>query len=651
MSEDLKPIASETEEQSATVSEVTVEQPAEATVEQPAQATEDAQPIEDETIDYSNKGLKDILDIFQDLLDGDDVQKLHKHAESLKAAFYKTLRKEKIVAGFQQAGDVSAIADVVAEDTVGVPVEDNASADVETSGKKEDEKVSVNPFAEVERGFKDLYAKYRTIRASYIAEQEKKKEENFEKKQGLIEQIKSLLEKQEDVKTTYPAFRDIQAKWREIGPVAQDKAKSLYESYQHQVEMFYDYVNLNKEFRDLDFRKNLEAKTQLCEKAEALAEEENVVEAFNTLQKLHEEWKELGPVSKEYREEIWDRFRAATSVVNKRHQAYFETMKSDQEENFQKKTALCEKVENMLKEEISDSSQWNNLTKEVEEIQKEWRTIGYASKKNNKTVYERFRQACDAFFTKKRDFYTVFKDQMQENMDKKVKLCEQAEALKDSTDWKKTSEAFIELQKQWKETGPVSRRKSEQIWKRFRAACDEFFNNRDKQASEQANEYSANLAAKKALIEEVSAFQPTGNRDEDFTALKDMQARWNAIGFVPFKMKAKIQAEFKKVIDAQFDAVKGSSSAERGRHRFSDAAGRGEISFRSERDKLVQAYTKKEQEIATWSNNMGFFSKSKNAEALLEELNKKIEIAKQELVDLENQIKEYDRQHEESNEQ
>lgn len=632
MSEDLKPIAPETEEQSATVSEVTVEQPVETA--EPAEAREaDAQPIEEETIDLNNKGLKELVDFFQNLLDGDDVQKLHKYAESIKAAFYKNLRKEKIAAGF------------ISPESAEAPAEGAEPA-------AENENVSVNPFAEIERGFKELYAKYRTIRASFAAEQEKQKEENFEKKSNLIEQLKSLLEKKEDMKSTFPAFRDIQAKWREIGPVAQSKAKSLYESYQHQVELFYDYVNLNKEFRDLDFKKNLEAKTALCEKAEALAESENVVEAFRELQKLHEEWKELGPVSKEYREEIWDRFRAATSVINKKHQAYFETMKGDQQGNFEAKTKLCEKVEALLDAEITDSNQWNSYTKQIEEIQKEWKTIGYAAKKDNQKVYDRFRSACDKFFTKKREFYTDFKGQMQDNMVKKINLCEQAEDLKNSEDWKSTSEKFMDLQKQWKEIGPVSRKKSEQIWKRFRAACDEFFDNRDKHAGEQDNQYAANLAAKKAIIDEVNAFVPGENRDENFAALKAFQTRWNEIGFVPFKEKAKVQAAFKKALDAQFDALRAAGAAERtGRRRFNDSFSKAERKVLSEREKLVQAFKTKEQEIATWSNNMGFFAKSKNAEAILEDLNKKIDIAKQELADLEAKIKEFDTQHEEADEQ
>ena len=640
MSEDLKPVASENTEpvemQSANVSEVTAQQ-----------------PVGEENVDLNNMGLKELVDLFQELLEGEDVQKLHKYAESIKAAFYKTLRKEKIAAGFQApAAPAADSAPAEAPEAAENAAEPAADAAAEAAAEPAAETVSVNPFAEIERGFKDLYAKYRTIRAEHTAEMEKQKEENYEKKQGLLDELKALLDKKEDLKDTFPAFRDIQARWRAIGPVVQNKAKSLYENYQHQVEMFYDYVNLNNEFRDLDFRKNLEAKTELCEKAEALAEQENVVEAFRELQKLHEEWKELGPVSKEYREEIWDRFRAATSAVNKKHQAYYESLKGDQQANLEAKTALCEKVEAMLNLDIKDSNQWNKLTKEIEDIQKEWRTIGFASKKENQKIYDRFRAACDNFFTKKRLFYNEFKDQMQENMEKKIALCEQAEALKDSTDWKATADKLVELQKQWKEIGPVSRKKSDQIWKRFRAACDEFFNNRDKNAGEQSNQYAANLAAKRAIIDELNAFELSDSREENFAALKEFQSRWNAVGFVPFKEKAKVQAAFKKALDAKFDEARANGGDSRGyRGRFADAASRAGRRILSERDKLVDAFKKKEQEIATWSNNMGFFSKTKNAEALLEELNKKIDIARQELSDLENQIKEFDRQHEEDNEQ
>jgi hypothetical protein len=399
-------------------------------------------------------------------------------------------------------------------------------------------------------------------------------------------------------------------------------------------------VKINKEFRDLDFKKNLEAKTELCEKAEALANEENVVEAFRMLQKYHEEWKELGPVDKENRESIWDRFRAATSVVNKRHQAYFESMKGNQQENLEAKTALCEKVEALLGQEIKDSGTWNRLSKEIEEIQKEWRTIGFASKKDNQKIYDRFRKACNDFFAKKKAFYSGYKDQMQENLEKKIALCEEAEALSTSEAWKETSEKLIELQKRWKEIGPVSRKKSDQVWARFRAACDAFFEKRDKSGNTSAgNPYGENLTKKRALIKEVEAFTPGEDREETVVALRAFQARWNEIGFVPFREKEKVQKAFKESMDAQYDRLRGESRpARRGGESVKDPV-------RAEREKLVQEYRQKEQEITTWSNNMGFFAKSKNAEALLADMNRQIDEAKAELAALEAKIKEFDQKH------
>ncbi len=584
--------------------------------------------LNQEFVDYSDKGLKEIVDIFQTLLEGDDVQQLYKNAEVLKACFYKNLRKEKIAAGYQAP---------VVDGTAGPEAE---AAPEDEAGESASEAVSVNPFAELERGFKELYGRYRAIRAKNTAEMEKQREENYTVKLGLIEELKALLEAKEDLKETFPAFRDIQNRWRAAGPVPQGKVKDLYDTYQHYVEMFYDYVKINKEFRDLDFKKNLEAKTELCEKAEALANEENVVEAFRMLQKYHEEWKELGPVDKENRESIWDRFRAATSVVNKRHQAYFESMKGNQQENLEAKTALCEKVEALLGQEIKDSGTWNRLSKEIEEIQKEWRTIGFASKKDNQKIYDRFRKACNDFFAKKKAFYSGYKDQMQENLEKKIALCEEAEALSTSEAWKETSEKLIELQKRWKEIGPVSRKKSDQVWARFRAACDAFFEKRDKSGNTSAgNPYGENLTKKRALIKEVEAFTPGEDREETVAALKAFQARWNEIGFVPFREKEKVQKAFKEAMDAQYDRLRGESRpARRGGESVKDPV-------RAEREKLVQEYRQKEQEITTWSNNMGFFAKSKNAEALLADMNRQIDEAKAELAALEARIKEFDQKH------
>ena len=610
MSEDLNPVAP------------IEEQPVESKVEAVETETAKEKEAENEKTDFSSKGLKELVDTFKEMIDGENMMQLYKHAEALKAAFYKNLRKEKIASGLEQPAEAAG--------------EAAAEAAGEAAGAPADEPVSSNPFAEIERGFKDLYSQYKAKRSAYTQELEKNKEENYVAKLAVIEDLKALVEASEDLNQTFPRFREIQNRWRAIGPVPQPKVKDLYDTYQHYVEKFYDYVKINKEFRDLDFKKNLEAKENLCEKAEHLSEEEDVVGAFRTLQKLHEQWKELGPVSKEFRESVWERFRAATAVINKKHQAFFESQKGNQKENLEAKTALCEKVEEIANAEVKDSTDWNALTKSIENIQKEWKKIGFASKKDNQKVYDRFRAACDAFFAKKREFYSEFKNQMQDNLSKKIDLCEKAEALKDNDDWKKTSEAFIDLQKQWKEIGPVSRKKSEQVWKRFRAACDAFFDNRDKHFGSMNSEQNENLQKKRDLIEEIRNFEVEDKNDAR-EALHEFQERWNAIGFVPFKEKTRIQEAFRKAVNEKFGEFRDNGN------RF---AGKAERAVRSERDRLVQKFMKKEQEIATWENNMGFFAASKNADALLEELHKKIDIAKQELAQLEEEIKEFDRQHE-----
>lgn len=601
MSEELKPTESPVEMQPVTTEETC----AAAVDSDKAEATVQT--------DYSGKGLKDLIDAFQALLAGDDMQKLHKDAEILKAAFYKTLRKEKIASGF------------ISPDL----------ADAPESPETVQEESGSNPFVEIEKVFKELYSSYREKRAAFTAELEKKKQENLSLKEKVISDLKALLDSRDDLKDTFPAFREIQNRWREIGPVAQDKVKDIYDTYQHYVEMFYDYVKINMEFRDLDFKKNLEAKVALCEKVEALAGEENVVEAFRTLQKCHEEWKELGPVSKEYREEIWDRFREATTVINKKHQAYYETIKSEQEENLVKKTALCERVEAILTAEVSDSGTWNSLSKQIEDIQKEWRSIGFATKKDNQKIYDRFRKACDDFFKKKREFYSAFKDKMQDNLDKKTAICEAAEALSSSEEWKETSDKLIELQKQWKEIGPVSRKNSEEIWKRFRAACDAFFSNREKKSGKGA--LAANLEAKTSLIEAVKAFDIDAAAENAFAELKEFQKKWNDIGFVPIREKDRIQSEFKAAMDEKFNMLRGGVSKLKSSNRKGSSG-----KALSERDKLVQLFKKKEQEIITLQNNVGFFAKSKNAESFINEINRQIDAAREELESLKSKISEID---------
>ncbi|MCF0167507.1 MAG: DUF349 domain-containing protein [Bacteroidales bacterium] len=635
MSEDLKPIAPEVEntaeEQSATVSENAAAQPV---VESENVVEETVEQAPETVLDYANKGLKELVDIFQSLVDKADVQQLYKHAEGLKAAFYKTLKKEKIASGFQAPETTVAAepAEPAAEPAEGDEVDAVADAPAV------EEPVSQNPFAEIERGFKDLFNKYKTMRNDYTAELNKVKEENYEVKSKLIGELKELVDNTTDINKAYPAFREIQNKWRSAGPVPAAKAKDLYETYNHYVEVFYDNVKINRELRELDFKKNLEAKEELCKKAEALAEDENPVGAFRTLQKLHEEWKEFGPVDKEYRESIWERFKAATAVINKKHQAYFESQKGNQKANLEAKEALCEKVEAIAETEITDSNTWNALSKEIENIQKEWKTIGFASKKDNQKIYDRFRAACDKFYATKRDFYSDFKSQMQENMEKKINLCEQAEALAESEDWKKTSDLLIDLQKQWKEIGPVSRKKSEQIWKRFRAACDKFFDSRDKHFGDQDSQYAENLAAKQALVAEINAYESAG-AEADAEALKGFQARWAGIGFVPFKEKEKLQKAYSSAIAAKFGDVRAEGRGSRFPRRGGERRQAASAKPMSEKDRLIAKFLQMEQDIQTWENNMGFFSKSKNAEQLLKELQAKIDSAKEELAGLEQRIK------------
>ena len=501
---------------------------------------------------------------------------------------------------------------------------ENEAPEVEETTEEKSE--LQNPFAVLENGFKTIYAKYKKERAEFNRQQEQEREDNLAKKQAVIDELKALVEKQDDLGTAFPAFRELQARWRAIGQVPIQNFRNLNDIYQFYVEQFYDKVQINRDLRDLDFKKNLEAKEQFCQKAEELSEDENVVDAFKELQKLHEQWKEFGPVAKEFRDQIWDRFKAATAVINKKYQAYFEAQKSKQAENLVAKTALCEKVEAIAnKEDIKSSNEWNALSKEIEDIQKEWKTIGFASKKDNQKVYDRFRAACDKFFAKKRDFYVQFKDNMNENLEKKLAIITEAEALKNSTEWKATADKLIELQARWKEIGAVPRKKSEQLWKRFRAACDEFFEARDKNAA--PDNYAGNLRAKKALIEEINAYVSSGDAAADAEAFKAFEEKWQGIGFVPIKEKDKIGKAYREAMNSKFH----NSKSNRGN------SGRGGAG-KSEKDRLIQKYNKLQQDIDTYENNIGFFAMSKNSQPLIKQMQDRIEESKKQLKDLEAQI-------------
>ena len=564
-------------------------------------------------VNYSDMSLAELADLFMELARNPERMKMNKEAEAIKSAFYKNLSKEKAAAG------------IVEPEVSDAPAEDAA----EEAPAREDS-VSENPFAEIERGFKALYNAYRKERTEYNRQLEKERENNLELKEAVIRDLKALLEKQEDVNRTFPEFREIQNRWRSIGPVPVQSFRNLNDTYQLYVEQFYDMVKINRELRDLDFRKNLEVKTAFCEQVEKLSESENVVEAFKELQKLHEQWKEYGPVAKEFRESIWDRFKAATAVINKKYQAYFEGLKEQHAENLAAKTRLCEAVEAIADKENIQASEWNVLSKNIEDIQKEWKTIGFASKKENQKIYDRFRAACDKFFGRKREFYAGYKENINSNLEKKIALCEAAEALKDSTEWKKTAARLIELQKQWKEIGAVPRKKSEQLWKRFRAACDAFFNERDKNVKPE-NDFYGNLKAKQRLVEEIRSFELSGDEDENIDAMNGFMQRWQEIGFVPFKEKDGIAKSYKDALQDKFGDL--ASKARKSRYAKSP---------KTEKERLVQKYLKKEQDITTYENNIGFFAMSKNSEPLIRQMQDRIAQAKKELEELEKQIRALD---------
>ena len=572
-------------------------------------------------VNYAEKTLAELTGLFQELLQDIDRLKKSKEAEAIKSAFYKKLSKEKAEAGVEGAVEEPSADEEVAE------------APVAAASQPEGEPEKVNPFVAIEEGFKSLYLTYKKERAEYNREQEKEREENLAAKQQVIEDLKALVENQEDVSSSFPAFREIQNRWREIGPVPAQNFRNLNDTYQFLVEKFYDMVKINRDLRDLDFKKNLEAKEAFCQEAEKLAENENVLDAFRELQKLHEQWKEFGPVAKEFREEIWDRFKAATAVINKKYQAYFEGQKEKFAENLQAKAALCEKVEAFAAQEIASSNEWNAISKQIEDIQKEWRSIGFASKKDNQKIYDRFRAACDAFYGRKREFYSQYKDSMNENLDKKLAIIEKAEALKESKEWKKTTDLFIELQKEWKEIGAVPRKKSEQLWKRFRAACDAFFDAKAKEGKAD-NEFYANLKAKRALIEEIQAFEGS-----DEAAMQDFAARWQAIGFVPFKEKENVAKAYAEAMKAKFPSF-GARPQRGGRAGAPKAP-------KSEKDLLVDQYKALQQDIVTYENNIGFFAQSKNAEPLIKQMQERIDAAKQQLKELEGKIRQAEQKEEE----
>ncbi len=481
--------------------------------------------------------------------------------------------------------------------------------------------------------FSGLLHEYKIKRDEIRLSLENEKEKNLQLKYEVIEGIKDLLNRQESLNDTFQEFRTLQQRWRETGPVPQNKIHDLWETFHLHVENFYNYIKINNELRDLDLKKNFEAKEVLCEKAEALILEPSVIKAFKTLQKYHDQWREIGPVPREKKEEIWERFKAATTKINQRQQEHFDSLKNQLKKNLEAKTELCEKAEALILNSITSPKEWEDKSKQLIDLQQIWKTIGFAPKKENNLVYERFRKACDEFFNQKRDYFKNYKEDQLNNFQLKTELCIQAEAMKESNEWKKTTDEFIRIQKRWKEIGPVPRKQSDIIWKRFREACDYFFDRKSQFFSHIDVEQDNNLKLKEDIIEELSKFEPKEDSEDCFNTLQDFQRRWSEIGFVPIKDKERINQEFRNLINHQFDNLnmdEENKNIQKFRNKLENWKSSNQFNEKIglERNKIMIKLKQLENDIVLWENNIGFFAKSKNSDALVRDFNHKIESGK-----------------------
>ncbi len=510
-------------------------------------------------------------------------------------------------------------------------LEDKARAEFVASG--EPVELFINQPDQLQKEFSALLFEYRTKRDEDRQSQEQSKEKNLAEKYEVIEGIKDLINRQESLDHTFQEFRELQQRWREIGPVPQNKLHDLWETFHLHVENFYNYIKINNELRDLDLKKNLESKVELCEKAEALILEPSPVRAFKALQKLHDLWREVGPVPHDKKDELWDRFKSATAKINIRQQEHFESLRNQLKKNLEAKEELCEKAEALIAKVSSSPKEWEDRSKELIDLQQIWKTIGFAPKKENNQVYDRFRKACDTFFNNKREFFKTYKDDQQNNLQLKTELCIQAEAMKESNDWKKTTDEYIRIQKRWKEIGPVPRKQSDTVWKRFREACDYFFDRKKAFFGNMDNAQLDNLKAKEAIIKELTEFELKEGSEKSFELLQDFQRRWSDIGFVPIKEKDRVNQEFRNLINQKFDHL-NVDEADKNLHKFHNklenwrSADQFGDKIGQERNKIMLKLKQLENDIIVWENNIGFFAKSKNSDALIRDFQHKIENGK-----------------------
>lgn len=495
----------------------------------------------------------------------------------------------------------------------------------------------------VEEEFKNIMSVIKEKRSALTAELEKQKEMNLQVKLSIIEELKELVESPDDANKSYTEFKKLQQQWNEVKLVPQAKVNELWKNYQLYVEKFYDLLKLNNEFREYDFKKNLEIKTHLCEAAEKLADEADVVSAFHQLQKLHQEFRDTGPVAKELRDEIWARFKAASTTVNRRHQQHFEALKEVEQHTLDQKTVICEIIEAIDYKELTNFASWESKTQEVIALQNKWKTIGFAPQKMNVKIFERFRKACDEFFRKKGEFFKSLKEGMNENLEKKRALCEKAEALKDSTDWKATADELTKLQKEWKTIGPVAKKYSDAVWKRFISACDYFFEQKNKATSSQRSVEQENLEKKKAIIEKLNAINDQMDTEEATQLVRDLMKEWNGIGHVPFKEKDRIYKQYHSQVDKLFEHFNISVSNKKLSNFKSTISSIQEGSPQAlyrEREKLVRAFDNMKNELQTYENNLGFLTtSSKKGNSLLTEINRKVEKLKADIELVKEKIK------------
>jgi len=495
----------------------------------------------------------------------------------------------------------------------------------------------------VEEEFKNIMSVIKEKRSALTAELEKQKEMNLQVKLSIIEELKELVESPDDANKSYTEFKKLQQQWNEVKLVPQAKVNELWKNYQLYVEKFYDLLKLNNEFREYDFKKNLEIKTHLCEAAEKLADEADVVSAFHQLQKLHQEFRDTGPVAKELRDEIWARFKAASTTVNRRHQQHFEALKEVEQHNLDQKTVICEIIEAIDYKELTNFASWESKTQEVIALQNKWKTIGFAPQKMNVKIFERFRKACDEFFRKKGEFFKSLKEGMNENLEKKRALCEKAEALKDSTDWKATADELTKLQKEWKTIGPVAKKYSDAVWKRFISACDYFFEQKNKATSSQRSVEQENLEQKKNIIEKLNAIDDQMDTEGATQLVRDLMKEWNGVGHVPFKEKDRIYKQYHSQIDKLFERFNISASNKKLSNFKSTISSIQEGSPQAlyrEREKLVRAFDNMKNELQTYENNLGFLTtSSKKGNSLLTEINRKVEKLKADIELVKEKIK------------